>query len=385
MIPYFSIAKRILKNIYADKRTISILVLSPIFILAIFGVLLNNEPQGIKIAVVNLDSGVNTPLNVSINLPDTILSKINRDTIKIERFEREQGTIPDLENELAKGKLRALIIFPEKFTETILLLVNRLANLNTTEPTIKIKLDTSEPVLIELIQKELYEAIKKSITTFGGTEFIKTETVSLNGAPPPKTIELLTPGIVSLSVLIITLVLGTSSIVEERTKGTLARLFVAPVKTYHIVLGYVLAYGALAIIQTALILSLIIITYNLTLTFNTMYIFLTVFIFSAGILGIAILISTVCRNVFQSIQMVPLIILPQVVLSNMFLPEEALPETLRYISKLFPLTYINNILKTLLLRSPVIENIMFDTFALIVFVVITLTLSTIILRKGGAR
>lgn len=385
MIPYLSIAKRVLKNIYADKRTITILILTPVFLLAIFGVLLNNEPQGIKIAVVNLDSGVNTPLNVSINLPDTILSKINRDTIKIERFEREQATITNLENELAKGKLRALIIFPEKFTETILLLVNGLTNLNTTEPTIKIKLDTSEPVLIELIKKELYEAIKKTITTFGTTEFIKTETVSLNGAPPPKTIELLTPGIVSLSVLIITLVLGTSSIVEERTKGTLARLFVAPVKTQDIVIGYVLAYGALAIIQTALILSVIIITYNLTLTFNTLYIFLAVFIFSAGILGIAILISTVCRNVFQSVQMVPLVILPQVVLSNMFIPEEVLPDALRYLSKLFPLTYINNILKTLLLRSPIIENILFDTFALIVFVVISLTLATLFLRKGGVR
>jgi len=153
-------------------------------------------------------------------------------------------------------------------------------------------------------------------------------------------------------VFFFTFIIATITFQRERARGTLERLMIAPIAFGQVVLGYVAGFflfsGAQAVIILAYILALI--GYPITAAQVASIGAVTVLmLLIALILGLAL--SFLAHNEFQAVQFIPLVILPQIFLSDMIWDIAAFPAAFRWLSAVLPLTHANVIMRNVLLKN----------------------------------
>jgi ABC-2 type transport system permease protein len=161
-------------------------------------------------------------------------------------------------------------------------------------------------------------------------------------------------------------VLTGISFLRERVGGTLERLLATPVRRLEIVVGYSLGFGIFATIQVALVLSFLLGTVHIAaigplpeinlglgvpIAGSPLLAFVITLLGALCAVNLGIFLSTFARTEFQIVQFIPLVIVPQGLLSGIFWPVDSLPELLRPIARLMPMTYGIDGLREVLIKG----------------------------------
>src|SRR3984893_2483132 len=156
--------------------------------------------------------------------------------------------------------------------------------------------------------------------------------------PGLKFIDFIVPGIVGLILQLLTVTLIASTITREREVGTLSQLLVTPLRQSEVVIGKVIPY---LLISLVLIASTIFLSYlHFGVHFQRIHLLgLVCLLFLLCSLGLGLLISAFSKTQTQAIQFSVFVLLPVFILSGAFAPLDQLPQTVRYISEIFPLTH----------------------------------------------
>ena len=119
---------------------------------------------------------------------------------------------------------------------------------------------------------------------------------------------------------------------RERTSGTLERLLSMPMAKLDLLLGYALAFGAMATVQAVLVSSLSLTVYGLDIAGPT-WMLITVAVVDA-VLGMALglFVSAFATTEFQAVQFMPAFVLPQFLLCGLLVPRDQLPPFLHLVS-----------------------------------------------------
>ncbi|WBB64243.1 ABC transporter permease [Streptomyces sp. WMMC500] len=139
---------------------------------------------------------------------------------------------------------------------------------------------------------------------------------------------------------LITMFLVTSiATLRERTSGTLERLLAMPLGKGDMILGYALAFGALATVQAALATGLAVWFLDLGVA-GSPWLLLVVALLDA-LLGTALglFVSAFAATEFQAVQFLPAVIFPQVLLCGLFAPRDSMQPVLEAISDVLPMSY----------------------------------------------
>jgi ABC-2 type transport system permease protein len=156
--------------------------------------------------------------------------------------------------------------------------------------------------------------------------------------PKSRVIDYVIPGIIGLILQLLTVTLMACTIARERESGTLYQLLVTSLRRGEIVLGKTLPYLAISICLIIVIVALS--WWHFSVAFNhPPALALICLLFLLCSLGLGLLISAFSRTQTQAIQFSVFFLLPVFVLSGAFAPLEQLPQAVRYISELFPLTH----------------------------------------------
>jgi ABC-2 type transport system permease protein len=125
---------------------------------------------------------------------------------------------------------------------------------------------------------------------------------------------------------------------RERTTGTLERLMTMPMAKLDLLLGYAIAFGLLAVAQVVIVVA---VTLWLGLDIAGSLGLLLVIAVLDALLGTALglFVSAFARTEFQVVQFMPAIVLPQVLLSGLFVPRDEMARLLEWISDVLPLSY----------------------------------------------
>jgi ABC-2 type transport system permease protein len=91
--------------------------------------------------------------------------------------------------------------------------------------------------------------------------------------------------------------------------------------------------------------------------------------------------SNFARSEYQVVQFIPMVITPQIVLCGLFWPLKSIPESLRPISYILPLTYSSNALRAVMIKGAAASQIMPDKMAHAAFFVLFFVLSTLMLKR----
>jgi ABC-2 type transport system permease protein len=126
---------------------------------------------------------------------------------------------------------------------------------------------------------------------------------------------------------------------RERTSGTLERLLTMPLGRGDFLLGYALAFGAVAVAQAALASALVLGPLDLEVA-GPAWVLVAVALLDA-LLGVALglLVSAFAATEFQAVQFLPAVVLPQFLLCGLLVPRDALPDVLAAVSDVLPLSY----------------------------------------------
>ncbi len=387
------IALNILRQIRNDRRTIGMIVVTPVLVMVLFGYAFAGEPKNLNIAVVNDDIGMASfqteegPV-VSI-IPNPHLGSLLIGFVDKETFELDAvDDVEDAEQMITDGRAWGAIYLPPQFTQHFVTLVFQITNrttiffnntmyhvdtrgLSTEQAFVRTYVDNSNTQVGAIIQRKVASAFSmmanflSSNASFSGVM----QTTYVYGANA-KFVDFFAPGIMAFVITMITIMLTIVSIVRERTNGTMDRIFASPTKPHEVVLGYTLAFSLISLTQSCLLLGSAILLFQMTIVGNVLFALVFIVIYAIGMQGLGTLISTVARNEFQAIQLVPLVFVPFILLGGIFWPVEAMPSFIRPLSSVIPLTYAAEGLRSIIIRGWGPIEIWKDLVALLIFAIV---------------
>ncbi|MEU3495243.1 ABC transporter permease [Kitasatospora cineracea] len=155
----------------------------------------------------------------------------------------------------------------------------------------------------------------------------------------PRTFDRLGPELLGVFPLLVMFLVTSVAMLRERTGGTLERLLTMPLGKPDLLLGYALAFGAVALVQAALASALTTGVLGLDVAGPTWMLFAVAV--ADGLLGMALglLVSAFAATEFQAVQFLPAVLLPQLLLCGLFVPRAEMAPVLRWASDVLPLSY----------------------------------------------
>lgn len=202
--------------------------------------------------------------------------------------------------------------------------------------------------------------------------------------PNLKTSWVMVPALIGLILTFIGTIITSIGLVREREAGTLEQLAVMPIKPSQVILGKIAPYFLLAAIDMAIVTLLGMWLFGVPFNGNVFAFILGSGIFLFVVLGLGVFISTVSQTTGQAIQTAFMFMLPQILLSGMIFPLDAMAAGVRWIGYILPLTYFNMIAQGIMLRGAPITSLWLPFLVLAAMAVIVFTGATLRFRRDLA-
>ena len=173
------------------------------------------------------------------------------------------------------------------------------------------------------------------------------------------------PGIVALLLLVVTTNLSSMGIVREKELGTLEQLNVTPLTRTELVIGKLLPYGLVGLIDVVLVLSVAIFWFDVPMRGSYVLLFVLTLVYLVTTLGLGLFVSTVSATQQQAMMTSTFFFLmPMMLLSGFVFPIENMPAAIQPITYLIPLRYFLVILRSIFLKGVGLETLWPQVLAL---------------------
>jgi ABC-2 type transport system permease protein len=165
------------------------------------------------------------------------------------------------------------------------------------------------------------------------------------------------PGIVALLLLIVTTNLSAMGIVRERELGTLEQLNVTPLRRSELIIGKLVPYGLVGLIDVVLVLSVAVFWFQVPLRGSVVLLFGMTLIYLLSTLGLGLFVSTISSTQQQAMMTsVFFFLMPMVLLSGFVFPIENMPAVIQPVTYLLPLRYFLVILRAIFMKGVGLET-----------------------------
>ncbi|MBD8893184.1 ABC transporter permease [Labrenzia suaedae] len=371
----FAIFSKELAQLRRDRMTFGMVIMIPLIQLVLFGYAINTNVRDIPVAVVDQSqTGISRTLVQIVQATQVVTVTENLPT-------------PEAAEEAIKAaRVRAALIIPAD-------VAGRLARspsigLGTPPSTSE---ETSRPVaqwIVDGSDTMIASAIK-SLRAMPLTEILRkapnrstpTFEVSLFYNPEQRTAVNIVPGLVGM-ILTMTMIMFTSAaIVRERERGNMEMLINTPVKPMELMIGKIIPYIFIGLIQMMIILGLGNLLFNVPVGGRMLDLFTGTLLFIGASLSLGLVLSTMAQSQLQATQMTIFVLLPSILLSGFAFPYEGMPVIAQYIAEVLPATHFMRMIRGFVLRDAGLAELHRDVLWLAGFVVIGLTVAALRFKK----
>ena len=352
-----AIAKKVMKELLRDKRTLAMMFVAPVFIMWLM----------------NLMFSASTAVNIKLatqDLPTSLVTKMDDlDHVSVQTY----NDIDQAKKDLADEKVDAVVSYKNgeyqvdyantdasKTSMTRQVLRTSIASEGSNQLMARVKqalprlkLEAKAPEI-----KESYQYGDKNTSFF--TSMI--------------------PVLIGFVVFFFVFLISGMALLKERTSGTLERLLATPVKRSEIVYGYMLSYGLIAILQTAVVVLAAIWLLDVEVVGNLFNVIIVNVVLALVALAFGILLSTLAKSEFQMMQFIPLVIMPQLFFSGI-IPLSSMGDWAQTVGKFLPLTYSGDAMSQIILYGHGIGDVLPNIGVLLIFLVILTILNIVGLRR----
>ena len=189
------------------------------------------------------------------------------------------------------------------------------------------------------------------------------------------------PGVIGMILYALTSILTATAVVRERERGTIEQLIVTPIRPWELVIGKILPYAILAIINTLEVLAIGTWWFGMPVRGDLSLILACSGLLVLSGLGIGLFASTIANTQQEAMLTVWMTLLPSLFLSGFFFPLEAMPQFLQWVSYVIPLRYYLIIIRALLIKGVGAGPIWGEILALTLFGIAIMGAASVRFRK----
>ena len=358
-----AIAVKELRQMSRDRLTLGMIVGLPLIQMLIFGYGINNDVRHVRAAVVDL---ANTQASRSL------IAEIGSSQV-VDLVERPAG-VEQMRALIVNGQVAAGLYIPPDFERR---------RIDATRPVAQIIVDGTRP------------GVDSAVRAIAGVPLPGRSGLSQRAGPtrrvasgPVSALEVLTefnperrtavqvvPGLIGV-ILSMTMVIFTAiALVRERERGNLELLITTPVRSVELMIGKLLPYIAVGLIQTTLVLLLGVLLFDVPINGSLVDLYLGAGLFIAATLALGLVISTLATTQFQAMQLGFFTLLPSILLSGFAFPFEGMPRAVQYFAQVLPLTHFIEILRGVILRGAHLGALWLPLAKLGVFLVLAVSVA----------
>lgn len=199
--------------------------------------------------------------------------------------------------------------------------------------------------------------------------------------PDLKSVNYMIPGVIGILLLMITTIVTAAALVRERERGTLEQLVVMPIRRYELILGKILPYILVGLLNIGLAVVVGTLWFGVPLRGSVLLLFLLSIVFIFTTLGLGLLASTVSKTQQQAMWTAYFVMLPSMLLSGLIFPIENMPKVIQYVTYIIPLRYFLTIVRGIFLRGSGIAELWPQVLILAIYGLVIFGLSVIRFQK----
>ena len=366
-----SIIKKELLQLRRDPRLVALIIIMPLIMLVLFGLALKLEPENIKMAYLDEDKSF-----FSMMIDTKIWQEGYFDLYKVD-------TLQSLREDIRSGKAKAGLHIESTFSKELF---------ENSQPEITFYVDGTMPSLTTAIKYHSGSITDEDVTSnmyfldenasnviIAKPPFIINTEVLFN--PDEKETWFFLPGVIGVLIMQIALILTGISVVKEREKNTLEQLLVTPIQKSTLIIGKIIPYIIIALLDFYFILGVGWSFFDLPLPHSQSALLLLAFVYVSVMISLGLLISLISRTQQQAMFIAIFIIVPSILLSGFIFPLEAVPSYIRSVSYVIPFTYFVEIIRGLLIKHTLFTDLLPAYLSLFGFTIIFVTLSIVIFKK----
>ena len=357
----FAIAAKEIVQLRRDRLTVGMVIGIPALQLVLFGYAINTDVRHLKAAVAD---------QAGTSMSRALVAAV--EASQVADIVATADTATELETLLRRGRISIGILIPPDYERRLT---------SADRPTAQLLVDATDPTILAT------------------TQGLKALTVSdpLRRPPvagPPPTFEIrayynperrsevqIVPGLIGV-ILTLTMSLFTAiAVVRERESGTLEFLINTPVRRSELMIGKIIPYIVIGLLQVTIVLGLGVLLFRVPVRGSLIDLYLASALFIAATLALGLLISTVAKSQFQSMQMIMFFFLPNILLSGFMFPFEGMPRAAQIFAEILPLTHFVRMVRGIILRGADLTDVGHEGLPLLVFFAIVMTAAILRFQK----
>lgn len=189
------------------------------------------------------------------------------------------------------------------------------------------------------------------------------------------------PGLIGV-ILTMTMTLFTAvAIVRERERGNIEMLIATPVSSFELILGKVLPFVMIGIVQVSVVLTLGVLIFGVPIRGELWAIYVSALTYIFAALSLGVFLSTFANTQFQAMQMAFFTFLPQILLSGFMFPFAGMPKPAQIVAEALPLTHFIRLIRGIMLRAATLADLHREIWVLLGFTALMLAVATLRFRK----
>ncbi len=337
-----------LRQLTRDRPTFGMIVMVPLIQLLLFGFAINTNVRDLPVGLVDL-SHTQVARQLTADLQAT----------QVVRFSETYQTPQQAEDAIRRGHVHAVLIIPDDFGQ-------RLQDNRSIAHWLIDGSDTMVSNALLALQQMPFSS------GFEAQPMQRKNTfeIALFFNPERRSAVNIVPGLVAI-VLTMTRVMFTSAaLVRERERGNLELLITTPVHSSEIMIGKIVPYIFVGLIQMAIILGLGHLIFDVPINGRIDQLVLGVFAFISASLTLGLLISTIAKTQLQAMQLTVFLLIPSILLSGFMFPYEGMPEAAQWIAETLPATHFIRMVRAIVLRGATLDDLWPDLLWLIGFTIL---------------
>ena len=348
-----------------DRVSFAMIVMIPVMQLLLFGYAINTNPRHLPTAVL---------LQEDSDLARSILKALENTAYF--RFIREVHDVAQFDELLQSGKVLFGVEIPRGFERAVR---------RGDRPALLVAADATDPVASGAALGALGAVMQTALA-----HDLRT------GDPPSMPFEIRTharynpaaesrlnivPGLVGTILTMTMLIFTALSVTREIERGTMESLLSMPIRPVEVMFGKIIPYVLVGFIQASLIIGIGTLLFGVPILGSVVMLALLTTLFITTNLSIGYTFSTIVQNQLQAMQLSMMFFLPSILLSGFMFPFAGMPVWAQYLGEGLPLTHYVRIVRAIMLKGATLQNLQYDTIALIALMLLAMTIAVTRFRR----
>jgi ABC-2 type transport system permease protein len=354
-----AIMRKEVRQMLRDRLTFAMILGIPLMQILLFGYAINYDVRNISTAIAD---------QANTSLSREFIAHL--DQTQVTRVDYRVGTANDLEELLDAGEISIGVFIPADFDRRIL---------DSNRAAVHMFVDGSDPTIGGIV-----DSLRSMPVGFdsGATprQLAQIEVRSYYN-PERRTPVNVIPGLIGVILTMTMMIFTAVAIVRERERGNLELLINTPVTSAELMIGKVVPYIVIGLLQLLVTLLAGDILFDVPVRGSIAELYVAAFLFIAANLALGLFISTTVSTQFQAMQLTFFLIMPSILLSGFIFPFDGMPEFAQYIGNVLPITHFIRLTRGIMLREASLGDMPGALIYLTAFTVVTITAASLRFSK----